>query len=70
MLLANGELNTNYKVKRIDCEDKDMINFLLTLGCYEGEDIIILSKLEENYIVKIKDARYSIDMPLVNAIVI
>ncbi len=68
MLLYDGATDTKYTIEKIVCDDKDTENFLLTLGCYAGEEIIILSKLKDNFIVKIKDARYSIDNKLLEAI--
>ncbi len=68
MRLSDGEINTKYTISKVNCNNKDMENFLLTLGCYEGETIIILSKLPNSYVVKIKGARYNIDHDLVDTI--
>ena len=45
-------------------------NFLFTLGCYEGESVTIVSVLAEIYVISVKDARYSIDKDLAEAILI
>ncbi len=70
MTLSKGKLNTPYTVNTINTEQEDAREFLFTLGCYPGEKVTIISKLASNYIVNIKDARYSIDETLANAIYI
>ena len=70
MALSNGVLNSTYTISSIETNKKDMKEFLFSLGCYPGEKITIISKLPSNYIVNIKDARYSIDEDLANAIII
>ena len=48
-----------------------MLNaFLFSLGCYSGESITVVSKKKKNCVVSIKDARYSIDKQLAEAILI
>lgn len=68
--LSQGNINVEYIIKEINTNDEDMINFLFTLGCYEGEPVTIISVLAENYIITVKDARYSIDMELAEVIMI
>ncbi len=68
--LSQGELNTTYLIKEINTNDAELEGFLFTLGCYAGEEITIISKLAENYVISVKDARYSIDEELAQAIVI
>ncbi len=70
MSLAKGQLNTPYIVSSVNTDQEDMRNFLFTLGCYPGEKVTIISKLASNYIINIKDARYSIDEDLANAILV
>ncbi len=70
MPLAKGELNKSYTVNAVDTRSEDIRKFLFTLGCYPGEKITIISKLASNYIVNVKDARYSIDEDLAHAIMI
>lgn len=69
MPLANGKLNTPYTVNHVNTAQEDIRKFLFTLGCYPGEKVTIISKLASNYIVNIKDARYSIDEDLAKAII-
>lgn len=68
--LAQGKINTEYVIKDIATNDEELKNFLFTLGCYEGETITVISVLAENYIITVKDARYSIDKELAEAIII
>lgn len=68
--LTKGSINVPYVIKAIEAPNEEMRNFLFTLGCYEGESITIISKLSLNYVISIKDARYSIDEDLAKAIII
>lgn len=68
--LSKAEVDVEYTIKKIKTDDEEIRNFLFTLGCYEGEKITVISKLAENYIVSIKDARYSIDTELAEAIIV
>ena len=70
MSLSKGKLNTPYTVNCVKTDSEDIRGFLFTLGCYPGEKITIISKLASNYIINIKDARYSIDEELANAIMV
>lgn len=69
MTLAQGHINQKYTVKNVDSNDS-MRDFLFTLGCYSGEEVTIISKLASNYIINVKDARYSIDEQLAKAILV
>ncbi len=68
--LTSAQTDTEYIIKEINTSDEEMRNFLFTLGCYAGEPITVISKLTENYVVSIKDARYSIDQNLASIIMI
>ncbi|WP_363330958.1 FeoA family protein [Clostridium sp. HMP27] len=70
MNLAQGRINTEYTIKDIDTNDEEIKDFLFTLGCYEGESITLISILADNYVITVKDARYSIDKDLAEAIII
>ncbi len=69
MTLAQGHVNQTYVIREVESND-NMRDFLFTLGCYSGEQVTIISKLASNYIINIKDARYSIDEGLARAIMI
>jgi Fe2+ transport system protein FeoA len=66
--LSQSEIDVEYIIKGVETEDIEIKDFLLTLGCYEGEKVTIISTLGENYIINIKDARYSIDKELAEGI--
>ncbi len=68
MTLFNGKLGESYTVKNIDAEDSDLVNFLFTLGCFEGEEITLISKMCGNFVVAIKDGRYNIDKGIAKSI--
>lgn len=68
--LAKAQINREYMIKEIKTNDGELKNFLFTLGCYEGEVVTVLSILAENYVISVKDARYSIDKDLAEAIIV
>ncbi|WP_347561123.1 FeoA family protein [Senegalia massiliensis] len=68
--LSRAKVNVEYTIKDIKTDDEEMKNFLFTLGCYEGEKVTIISLLGENYVISVKDARYSIDLELAKAIIV
>lgn len=70
MNLTQGTIETEYIVKQIQTDDEELNAFLFTLGCYVGEPITIISVLRNAYVVAIKDARYTIDKQLAEAIII
>lgn len=70
MNLTQGSISTEYIIKDIKTNDAEIKNFLFTLGCYEGELVTVISILSENYIIAVKDARYSIDKDLAEAIIV
>ena len=62
--------NKPYTIKKINTADEGVRSFLFTLGCYEGQKVTVISVLGGNHIIRIKDARYSIDDPLARAILV
>lgn len=68
--LTDARISQSYNIKGIDSHENGMEEFLFTLGCYEGEQITVISILSDNYIIHIKNARYSIDADLAKAILI
>ena len=70
MSLSSGELRTSYFIKAIDSIDQEMRDFLFSLGFYSGQKVTIISKLASNYIINVRDARYSIDKELAQAILV
>lgn len=68
--LTEAHIDTEYTIKEVLANDDELKNFLFTLGCYEGEKVTVISRLAENYVISVKDARYSIDQKLAEAIII
>ncbi len=60
MSLNKAKIGQRLTVQEVKGKEK-IIKFLFTLGCYEGEEITVISKLAGNYIVNIKDSRYALD---------
>ena len=59
-----------YIIKAIETEDEELNAFLVTLGCYVGESITVISHVKGGCVVAIKDSRYNIDKQLAEAIII
>ena len=68
MKLTQAELGVEYIIKNIETEDEELDAFLFSLGCYKGEKITVISHLRGGFVVAIKDARYTIDKELAQAI--
>jgi len=70
MTLFEAQEGTEYIVRSILTEDEDMDAFLFSLGCYSGEPITVVSRKKNSCVVSIKDARYTFDKQLAQAILI
>ena len=68
LLLAEEE--REYKIVSVDTDDDELNAFLLSLGCYEGEPITVITRKKHGCIVSIKDGRYSVDNALAEAITV
>ena len=68
--LSEAQVNKTYCIKDVISSDKEMVNFLFTLGCFKGESVTVISILSETYVIAIKDARYSIDSNLAKAVIL
>lgn len=68
--LSEAEINQEYTVKRVVPIDQEIVDFLFSLGCYEGETITIMSVLSDSYVVSINGARYSLSSELAELILI
>ena len=69
MLLLKAKVGGTFNIQRVEGKEK-VKKFLFTLGCFEGEEITLISKLAGNYIVNIKDSRYALDESMAKSIVI
>lgn len=68
MNLREAKEGIEYVIDSINTDDDELNAFLFSLGCYSGEGITVVSHLRRSSVVSIKDARYSIDIPLAQAI--
>jgi Fe2+ transport system protein FeoA len=68
MTLNTADKNIAYNIDSINTREEGMMEFLFTLGCFPGELITVLSHVSSNYVINIKNARYSIDDSLARAI--
>ena len=66
--LIYGKAGENYIIEEIENNNKEFRKFLFSLGCYKGEKITLISILGNNYIIKIKNSRYSINKKLASNI--
>ena len=70
MNLNMAQEGKEYIIKGIETDDEELNGFLFSLGCYSGESITVISHLKGSCVVSIKDARYSIDKQLAEAVLI
>lgn len=68
--LSEAKVDVEYTIKDIETSDDELKSFLFTLGCYEGEKVTVISVLAENYVISVKDARYSINLELAKVIIV
>jgi Fe2+ transport system protein FeoA len=68
--LTEAAINVPNIIKGVDTTDHNLKKFLFTLGCFEGETVTVISVLAENYVINVKDARYSIDEDLARTILV
>ena len=70
MNLTAAQEGQEYIIKAIETDDEELDAFLFSLGCYSGEPITVIAHRKGGCVVSIKDARYSIDTQLAEAILI
>lgn len=70
MTLKEAIEGKEYIIQQIETDDEELDAFLFSLGCYSGEPITVVSRKKATCVVSIKDARYSIDNQLAEAIVL
>ena len=68
MSLKEAALGRQYIIQEICTQDVELDSFLLSLGCYSGEPITVISRRRGGCTVSIKDGRYHIDKHLASAI--
>ena len=70
MTLKEAIEGKEYIIQQIETNDEELDAFLFSLGCYSGEPITLVARKKGTCVVSIKDARYSIDNQLADAIVL
>ena len=70
MNLSQASEGIEYIIKQIETDDEELNAFLFSLGCYSGESITVVARRRSGCTVSIKDARYSIDHQLAEAITV
>lgn len=70
MNLTTAVEGKEYIIRDIVTDDEEMESFLFSLGCYSGEPITVVSRRKSSCTVSIKDARYTIDLQLAEAILV
>ena len=68
MNLKQATVGIKHIITNIETKDEELNDFLFTLGCYQGEEITIVSIISGSYVVAIRDGRYNIDQELASAI--
>ncbi len=68
MTLKDAVEGNEYIIQHVEADDEELESFLLSLGCYSGEAVTVVSRLRGGCVVSIKDGRYNIDNQLAEAI--
>ena len=69
MPLGLAPMGERVVIKKIKGKD-DALQFLHRLGCLEGEEIVVVSKLAGNIIVNVKGTRVALDRNMANRILV
>ena len=70
LTLVDAKIGEEVTIKCINTDDEELNSFLFTLGCYEGQKLVVVSRISDSLVVAIKDGRYNIDQDLAMAICI
>ena len=68
MNLMSAEEGKEYIITSINTDDEELNAFLFSLGCYSGETVTVVKRRKNGCVVSVKEARYSIDRQLAEAI--
>lgn len=68
MTLLDAQEGKEYVVEKVNTQDQELNAFLFSLGLYSGEIVTVVSRRKKTLVVSIKDARYSIDSLIAEAI--
>lgn len=67
MTLTKAKLGERYIIKQVEGKPKT-VKFLFSIGCFEGEEVTLISKLAGNYVINVKESRYAIDEKMAKSI--
>ena len=70
MNLSDANIEKTYIIEEIKTDDEELKSILLSLGCYSGEPITVISHLKGGCVVSIKEGRYNIDKEIAQAVLI
>ncbi len=70
MNLNDAVEGREYIIQAVASGDEEVDAFLLSLGCYSGEPVTVISHLQGGCIISVKDGRYTIDRELAETILI
>lgn len=70
MTLLQAAEGKEHFISNIATDDEELNAFLFSLGCYSGEPITVVARKRGSCVVSVKDARYSIDNQLAEAILV
>lgn len=70
MNLNDAVEGREYIIQAVDSGEEEVDAFLLSLGCYSGEPVTVISHLQGGCIISVKDGRYTIDRELAETILI
>jgi Fe2+ transport system protein FeoA len=68
MTLAQAGPQTSWIVHQIRSLDSEVLLFILTLGCFEGQRISVISVMGKHLVININDTRFTIDRELAKSI--
>lgn len=70
MTLAQAGEGVNLCIESVQTGDPELDSFLFTLGCYEGQNVVVVSRRRGGCTVSLKDGRYSFDSRLAEAVTV
>ena len=68
MTLKEAKPGKRYVVEKVQTGDSQLEAFLFSLGCYSGDEIMVVSQGRHGCVILVKDSRYSVDNALARAI--
>lgn len=69
-MLFDYNEGTTARITELNTTDEEFRDFLFSLGCYEGEEVTIISKKKHGMVIAVKDGRYNIDEEIAKLILV